>query len=47
VRAERDGYQSAYLVLRRVSNDWKNAQHKWTAATTRFAIVFGDRFSFE
>ena len=36
-----------YLVLRRVSNDWKNAQREWTAAMTQFAVMFGDRFSFE
>jgi putative transposase len=36
-----------YLVLRRVSNDWKNAQREWTAAMTQFAIMFGDRFSVE
>ncbi len=36
-----------YLVLRRVSNDWKNAQREWTAAMTQFAILFGDRFSVE
>jgi putative transposase len=34
-----------YLVLRRVSSDWKNAQREWTAAMTQFAIMFGDRFS--
>ena len=34
-----------YLVLRRVSNDWKNPQREWTAAMTQFAIMFGDRFS--
>jgi transposase-like protein len=33
--------------LRRVSNDWKNAQREWTAAMTQFAIMFGDRFSVE
>ena len=36
-----------YLVLRRVSNGWKNAQREWTAAMTQFAIMFGDRFSVE
>jgi putative transposase len=36
-----------YLVLRRVSHDWKNAQREWTAAMTQFAIMFGDRFSVE
>jgi putative transposase len=36
-----------YLVLRRVSNGWKNAQREWTAAVTQFAIMFGDRFSVE
>jgi transposase-like protein len=34
-----------YLVLRRVSRDWKNAQREWTAAMTQFAIMSGDRFS--
>ncbi|MDR3529281.1 MAG: IS256 family transposase [Rhodopila sp.] len=34
-----------YLVLRRVCNDWKNAQREWTTAMTQFAIMFGDRFS--
>jgi putative transposase len=34
-----------YLVLRRASNDWNNAQKTWTAAMTQFAILFGDRFS--
>jgi putative transposase len=33
-----------YLVLRRVSQDWKMPQREWTAATTQFAILFGDRF---
>jgi putative transposase len=36
-----------YLVLRRVSNGWKNAQREWTAAMTQFAIMFSDRFSVE
>lgn len=36
-----------YLVLRRVSKDWKMAQREWTAAITQFAIMFGDRFSVE
>jgi putative transposase len=36
-----------YLVLRRVSNDWKNAQREWTAAMTQFPIMFGDRFGIE
>lgn len=36
-----------YLVLRRVSKGWKNAQREWTAAMTQFAIMFGDRFSVE
>jgi putative transposase len=36
-----------YLALRRVSNDWKNAQREWTAAMTQLAIMFGDRFSVE
>jgi putative transposase len=36
-----------YLVLRGVSNNWKNAQREWTAAMTQFAIMFGDRFSVE
>jgi hypothetical protein len=36
-----------YLILRRVSNNWKNAQREWTAAMTQFAIMFGDRFSVE
>jgi putative transposase len=34
-----------YLVLRRVSQEWKNAQREWTTAMTHFAIIFGDRFS--
>ena len=34
-----------YLVLRNVSNGWKNAQREWTAAMTQFAVMFGDRFS--
>lgn len=36
-----------YLVLRRVSKDWKMAQREWTAAITHFAIMFGERFSVE
>jgi putative transposase len=34
-----------YLVLRSVSQNWKNAQREWTAAMSQFAILFGDRFS--
>ena len=34
-----------YLVLRRVSQNWKNPQREWTAAMTQFAILFGDRFT--
>jgi putative transposase len=37
--------KSLYLVLRGVSQNWKNAQREWTAAMTRFAVMFGDRFS--
>ena len=33
-----------YLVLRQVSQGWKKPQREWTAATTQFAILFGDRF---
>lgn len=33
-----------YLVLRQVSQGWKMPQREWTAATTQFAILFGDRF---
>jgi len=36
-----------YLVLRRVSKDWKMPQREWTAAMTQFAIMFGERFSVE
>ena len=36
-----------YLVLRRVSKDWKMARREWTAAITHFAIMFGERFSVE
>lgn len=36
-----------YLVLRGVSQNWKNAQREWTAAMTQFAIMFGNRFSVE
>lgn len=36
-----------YLVVRRVSKDWKMPQREWTAAITHFAIMFGDRFSAE
>lgn len=34
-----------YLVLRGVTQKWKNAQREWTAAMTQFAVMFGDRFS--
>lgn len=33
-----------YLVLRQVSQGWKMPQREWTAATTQFAILFGERF---
>jgi transposase-like protein len=33
-----------YLVLRRVSKNWKMPRREWTAARTQFAILFGDRF---
>jgi putative transposase len=36
-----------YLVLRRVSRNWKMPQREWTAARTQFAILFGDRFRSE
>jgi putative transposase len=36
-----------YLVLRRVSRDWKMPQREWTAARTQFAILFGERFTVE
>ncbi len=36
-----------YLVLRRVSRDWKMPQREWSAARTQFAILFGERFTVE
>jgi putative transposase len=36
-----------YLVLRRVSRNWKMPQRQWTAARTQFAILFGERFRSE
>jgi len=36
-----------YLVLRGVSRNWKMPQREWTAARTRFAIRFGERFTSE
>ncbi len=36
-----------FLVLRRISDDWKMPQREWAAAKTQFAIIFGDRFSVE
>jgi len=36
-----------YLVLRRVSRNWKMPQREWTAARTQFAILFGERFRSE
>jgi putative transposase len=33
-----------FLVLREVSQNWKMAQREWNAATTQFAVAFGDRF---
>jgi hypothetical protein len=35
------------LVLRDISQNWKNAQREWTAAMTQFAIMFGHRFGAE
>lgn len=33
-----------YLVLNRISNDWKCPPREWFAAKTQFAVMFGERF---
>jgi putative transposase len=33
-----------YLVLNRISMDWKMPPREWTMAKTQFAVLFGERF---
>lgn len=36
-----------FLVLRKISQDWKMPAREWAAARTQFAVMFGDRFTVE
>lgn len=35
-----------YIVLNHVAEEWKRPPREWTEAKTRFAVIFGDRFTF-